>query len=248
MMAMAATAQSFMNRRRNLGHPYDNYNNPAQNPGHPYDNYYNNPAQNPGIDEIRGGACGIVKPDVTDISLGVTTEKANMLLDELYKIVEKQGYGISNMDDKMPQAVEFNVSNKKTWHFGKFKELENSKAPNGQYYGTLVYEISYFPENFMSSQDEHDYYRFFFKYIVENKETVAAELVGFNIVYDDNKAFKLRKYYDTFITHTRVDSNKLLKFCKAASPENVIAKNNAAKTDCSIFNKIINLLKDGNKS
>lgn len=235
MMAMAATAQSSMFRRRNLGHPYDNY--------------YNNPAQNLSVDEIRAGTCGIVKPDVTDISHAVTTEKANMLLDELYKIVEKQGYGISNMDDKMPQAVEFNVSNNKTWHFGKFKELENSKAPNGQYYGTLVYEISYFPENFMSSQDEHDYYCFFFKYIVENKETVAAELVGFNVVYDDNKAFKLRKYYDTFITHTRVDSNKLLKFCKAAGkPENVIDKDNGIRTNCSIFNKIINLLKGGNES
>lgn len=234
MMAMAATAQSFMNRRHNLGHPYDNYNNPAQNLS---------------IDEIRAGACGVVKPDVTDISHAVTTEKANMLLDELYKIVEKQGYGISHMKDVHgQQAVEFNVSNNKTWHFGKFKELENSKAPNGQSYGPFIYRITYFPESFMNGGDEHDYYCFFFKNIVENKETVGAELVGFNVVYDDNKAFKLRKYYDTFITHTRVDLNKLVKFCKAAGePEEVIDKDNGIRTNCSIFNKIINLLKNGNE-
>lgn len=232
IMAMAATAQSSMFKRRNLGHPYDNYNNPVQS-----------------HDVEMRIKCTVDEPTVTDISHAVTTEKANMLLDELYKIVEKQGYGISNMDDKMPQAVKFNVSNNKTWHFGKFKELENSKTPNGQSYGPFIYHITYFPENFMSSQDEHDYYCFFFKYIVENKETVAAELVGFNVVYDDNKAFKIRKYYDTFITHTRVDSNKLLKFCEAAGqPEEVIDKDNGIRTNCSIFNKIINLLKDGNKS
>lgn len=237
IMAMATTAQSSMFKKRNLGHPYDNY--------------YNNPTQNPGIDEIRAGACGVVKPDVTDISHAVTTEKANMLLDKLYKIVEKQGYGISHMKVvHEQQAVEFSVSNKKTWHFGKFKELENSKAPNGQSYGPFIYCITYFPENFMNGgDDEHDYYRFFFKNIVENKKTVGAELVGFNIVYEDNKAFKLRKYYDTFITHTRVDLNKLIKFCEVAGePEEVIDKDNGIRTNCSIFNKIINLLKDGNKN
>lgn len=234
MMAMAATAQSFMNRRRNLGHPYDNY--------------YNNPTQNLDIEEMRA-RCGAVEPDVTDISHAVTTEKANMLLDELYKIVEKQGYGISHMKDVHgQQAVEFNISNKETWHFGKFKELENSKAPNGQSYGPFIYQITYFPENFMSGGDEHDYYRFFFKNIVENKETIGAELVGFNVVYDDDKAFNLRKYYDTFITHTRVDLNKLIKFCEAAGqPEEVIDKDNGIRTNCSIFNKIINLLKNGNE-
>lgn len=233
IMAMAATAQSFMNRRRNLGHPYDNY--------------YNNPAQTTDIEEMRA-KCGAVEPDVTDISHAVTPEKANALLDELYKIVEKQGYGISCITEEISQAVEFSVSNKKTWHFGKFKELENNKAPNGQSYGPFIYEITYFPADFISGGDEHDCYRFFFKNIVENKETIGAELVGFNVVYDDTKAFKLRKYYDTFITHTRVDLNKLIKFCNAAGePEEVIDKDNGVRTNCSIFNKIINLLKNGNE-
>lgn len=231
IMAVAATAQSFVNRKRNLGHPYDNYNSSSQS-----------------HDVEMRIRCTVDEPTVTDISLGVTTEMANTLLDELYKIVKKQGYGMSNMDDEKPQSVEFSVSNKKDWKFGKFEELEHDKAPNGQLYGPLVYEISYFPENFMHGADEHDYYRFFFKYIVENKKTVAAELVGFNVVYDDTKAFKLRKYYDTFITRTRVDFNKLVDFCKAAGPENVIDKNNTTRTDCGIFNKIINLLKHDNEN
>lgn len=231
IMAMAVTAQSSMNRRRNLGHPYDNYSNPAQNLN---------------IEEMRI-RCSVNKPTVTDISHAVTTEKANILLDELYKIVEKQGYGISHMKDVHgQQAVEFSVSSKKDWNFGRFTELENNKAPNGQSYGPFIYDITYFPENFMCGGDEHDYYHFFFKHIVENKKTVGAELVGFNVVYDDTKAFELRKYYDTFITHTRVDLNKLIKFCNAAGqPEDVIDKDNGIRTNCSIFNKIINLIKNG---